>query len=151
MRGTALALPLAAILMLVAAEVEGACSVSASGVAFGTYDVFQATPTDSTGTITFRCGGQDKNILITISRGSSPTFNPRLLQTTSDVLLYNLYRDAALTQIWGDGGGGTTTYFNHNPQPNDQDIVLPVFGRIPAGQDASVGVYSDTVVVTIEY
>lgn len=145
------ALVVAAILAFGAADAEAACTVSASGVAFGTYDVYQTSPTDSTGTITFRCGNQDKDILITISRGSSSTFNPRTMQAGGDVLVYNLYRDAAMTQIWGDGSGGTSAYFNRNPQPNNQDIPLTVFGRIPAGQDAAPGLYSDTVVVSIEY
>ena len=46
--------------------------------------------------------------------------------------------------------GGTTIYFENNP-PNNQDVMLIVFGRITAGQDVGVGSYTDTVVVTLEY
>ncbi|MBK5297737.1 MAG: spore coat protein U domain-containing protein [Vicinamibacteria bacterium] len=52
--------------------------------------------------------------------------------------------------MWGDGTGGTTTYFENNP-PNNKDVVLTVYGRITAGQDVGVGSYTDTVVVTLEY
>jgi spore coat protein U-like protein len=132
-----------------AAKAEAACTLSATAVAFGTYDVFQAGPDDSTGTITYRCGIGDRNIRIAISAGTSGTFANRTLKTGSEDLLYNLYL-GGFTQVWGDGSGGTTTYFENNP-PNNKDVVLTVYGRIAAGQDVGVGSYTDTVVVTLEY
>ena len=140
----------AAILLGSAASAEAACTLSATSVTFGTYDVFQTSPSDSTGTITFRCGTSDKDIRITISAGSSSTFTLRTLRQSSENLGYNLFSDAARTQVWGDGTGGTWTYFLHNPQ-NNREMVLTVYGRISAGQDAAVGTYADTVVVTLEY
>jgi spore coat protein U-like protein len=50
--------------------------------------------------------------------------------------------------LWGDGTGGTQTYPQVLP-PLNQDITVQVFGRIPAGQDVSAGVYTNTVTVTI--
>ena len=137
--------------MLVSTTVaEAACTLSASAVSFGTYDVFQVGPTDSTGTITFRCSANDKDIRIAISKGTSSTFSPRTLVSGLERLTYNLFFDPSYTQIWGDATGGTTTYFIRNPQ-NNRDIVLTMYARIPAGQDITVGSYSDTVVVTLEY
>jgi spore coat protein U-like protein len=128
---------------------EAACTVSATAVAFGTYDVFQVGPTDSTGTITYRCSNNDHNIRIAISSGTSGTFTNRTLKAGSESLQYNLFY-GGLTQVWGDGTGSTTTYFLNNP-PNNKDVVLTVYGRIPAGQDVAIGSYADTVVVTLEY
>ena len=133
-----------------ATGVEAACTISASGVSFGAYDVFSASPTDSTGSVTYRCGNSDKDITITISKGSSATFSPRTLKQGSESLNYNLFRDAGYTLIWGDGTSGTSTYFIKNP-PNSADVVLTVYARTPAAQDVSAGSYSDSVVVTIEY
>ena len=129
---------------------EGACTVSATAVAFGTYNVFATAPADSTGTVIYRCGQGDHHITITITRGSSATFTPRTLRNGAAQLQYNLFRDAAFTTIWGDGTGGTGTYFINNP-PNNQDVVLTVYGRVPAEQDVPVGAYTDSVVVTVEY
>ena len=140
----------AAVLAGRASPAEAACTVSASAVSFGTYDVFQTAPSDSTGTITYRCGNTDKNIRITVSPGSSNTFAPRTLRWGNEVLTYNLFSDASRTQVWGDGTGGTWSYAMFNP-PNNQDIVLTVYGRVPAAQDAAVGSYTDSVVVTVEY
>lgn len=132
-----------------AQQTEAACTLSATAVAFGAYDVYQVGPTDSTGTITYRCGNSDHNIRIAISTGTSGTFTNRTLKNGSENLLYNLFY-GGFTQVWGDGTGSTTTYFENNP-PNNVDVVLTVYGRIPAGQDVGIGSYTDTVVVTLEY
>lgn len=132
-----------------AARAEAACTVSTTSVAFGTYNVFATSDTTSTGTITYRCGSADHDVEITISKGSSPSFSPRTLKKGSEPLTYNLYMDAAQGTIWGEGGS-TGTYRNHNP-PNNSDVTLTVYGSIPAQQDVSVGAYSDTVVVTINF
>ena len=136
--------------LLCAASARAACTLAATPVSFGVYDVFQTSPTDSTGSITYRCGPQDNNITITISSGSSPGFAPRTLRDGGEALDYNLFLNAGFTQVWGDGTAGTQTYFIKNA-PNNKDTVLTVYARIPAGQDARAGTYNDAVVVTLEY
>jgi spore coat protein U-like protein len=34
---------------------------------------------------------------------------------------------------------------------NNQTMNLPIFGRMPTGQDVSVGIYSDTIIATINF
>jgi spore coat protein U-like protein len=141
-----------AIVVLSASEAHAApaCTISATSVNFGSYNVFTGSTTDSTGTITINCNGSAHNITVTLSQGSSSTFNPRTMIKGGETLSYNLYRDAARTTIWGDGTGGTSTYTNANP-PNNADISLTVYGRVPAGQDVSAGAYSDTVAAVINF
>ena len=139
-----------AALLCASVRAEAACTVSTTGMSFGNYDVFSASADTSTGTITYHCGNGDKDIIITISKGSSTTFSPRTLRSGTEVLQYNVYRDAALSTVWGDGTSGTGTYSNHNP-PNNQDVDLTVFGSAPALQDVAVGSYADTVIVTINF
>ena len=107
-----------ALILALSARAEGACTVSATGVNFGTYNVFAASDNTSTGTVTYQCGNADHNIEITISTGSSGTYLPRTLKRGPEALGYNLYLDAAFGSIWGDGGSGTATY--HRPQPSEQ-------------------------------
>jgi spore coat protein U-like protein len=126
------------------------CTISTTSVAFGTYDVFSASPLTSTGTVRYRCNSQAANISITLSQGQSGTFSPRTLTKGAENLSYNLYRDAAASQVWGDGTGGTSTYTDANP-PNNQYVTLTVYGEIPAAQDVSAGAYSDTVVATVNF
>lgn len=129
---------------------QASCTISVTSVAFGNYNVFTTTADDSTGTITFRCNASAANISISLSDGSSTTFSPRTLRKGSEVLQYNLYRNAARTTIWGDGTGGTSTYTNANP-PNNSNVSLTIYGRIPAQQDVSAGAYTDTVSAVINF
>jgi spore coat protein U domain-containing protein, fimbrial subunit CupE1/2/3/6 len=143
---------LAAVLMLwaLSGRAEAACTISTTPVSFGTYNVFNASATTSTGTVTYRCGNADHNITITISTGSSGTFANRTMKKGAEVLTYNLYMDAAFANVWGDGSGTTTTYHLGNP-PNGTDVNLTVYGRVAALQDVSAGSYSDTVIATINF
>jgi spore coat protein U domain-containing protein, fimbrial subunit CupE1/2/3/6 len=139
-----------ALVLALSARAEGACTVSATGVNFGTYNVFTASDNTSTGTVTYQCGNAGHNIEITISTGSSATYLPRTLKRGPEALGYNLYLDAAFGSIWGDGGSGTATYTIRNP-PNNTNVSLTVYGRIPAQQDVAAGSYSDTVMVTVNF
>jgi spore coat protein U domain-containing protein, fimbrial subunit CupE1/2/3/6 len=130
---------------------QGACSLTSTSIAFGSYDIFSPSPLDSLGQIIFRCGNNDHNVSISLDKGGAPSFNPRRMLNGGNTLNYNLYKDAARTVIWGDGTGGTQNFFVQNPQPNNRDISVPIYGRIPAGQGATVGNYSNTLTVTINF
>src|SRR5262245_59127911 len=126
------------------------CTISATSVNFGNYNVFNGTALDSTGTVTYRCNAAASNITVTLSKGSSSTYNPRQMSKGAEVLGYNLYTTAARTTVWGDGTGGTGTYFRANP-PNNSNVNVTVYGRVPAGQDVSAGSFSDTVTAVINF
>lgn len=129
------------------------CSVSASGVNFGVYDVYDVNPTDSSGTVTITCD-EVPPPLVTISIGLSPTsggFNPRQMKNAAftDLLSYNLYTRINMNNIWGDGTGGTNTVSKRVNR--NKAWTATIFGRIFAGQDVSAGVYSDNLTVTITW
>lgn len=124
---------------------------SVTGVNFGAYDVFNASPTRATGTITYSCRNINKTNLMTmdLSTGASGTFANRTLRSGGNVLTYNLYSTAANTQVWGDGTG-TTYHFVVDPSDRNSH-TLTVYGTIPAGQDAAIGTYSDTITLTMNF
>jgi len=127
------------------------CTITtASNVAFGTYDVFSASPLDTTGVVQISCNGAAQTITVDLSRGNAPTYSPRYMLKGSEQLNYNLYLDAARTLIWGDGTGGTSVYGPVDP-PNGVNVNLTIYGRIPAGQDLTAGAYADTIVATINF
>lgn len=134
-----------------AVSAQAACTITTTSMVFGVYDMFSAAPLDTNGSVVFRCDNKDKDITISIDRGGAPSFNPRRLLNGSQALNYNLYLNAARTVIWGDGTGGTQNYFNHNPNPNNQNITIPIYGRIFAGQDVGTGAYTNTLTVTIDF
>jgi spore coat protein U-like protein len=141
----------AAALALTARSAEAACSLSlTAGVGFGAYNIFAAAPVDSIGQFEYKCtGAGHPSVRITLSKGGSTTYADRRLTNGSEFLLYNLYLDAARTAIWGDETEGTQAYYNVWQGGNR--VLVYVYGRIPPRQDAAVGTYADTVVVTLNY
>ncbi len=139
------------VLFMCGAPAEAACTLRVdAAVAFGSYSIFAPTPLDTTGRFDLFCTFPSWFIpySISLSRGNSGTYTDRRLISGSEFLLYNLYRDAARTIVWGDGTGGTQVATG---QYNILRIFFNVYGRIPALQDAAVGVYSDTIVITVNY
>jgi spore coat protein U-like protein len=145
-----IALLATAVLVGLSFSALAVCSLSSTSISFGNYDVFSTAALDSNGSLVYRCGNADHDISVSLNHGGAPSFNPRWMLKGSEVLNYNLYLDAARTVIWGDGTAGTQTYIIHNP-PNNQDVTVPVYGRVPPGQSISKGAYSDTITVTINF
>ena len=130
------------------------CTVSASGVAFGVYDPTVATATFSSGTVSVSCvvsGATGHNpITIAFDTGSSGTFTSRTMLNATDFLNYNLYLDAAYTQVWGDGTGVSLTY-NQFVTPGKPSFSATVYGMMPALQTPGSGTFTDTITVTVSF
>lgn len=131
-----------------------ACVVTASGIAFGTYDPLASGATTSSGTVTVDCvltvalaGSYD----IALSKGGSGTYTPRRMASGSARLDYNLYTSPALTQIWGDGTGSTATVGRSFAALLLMSQTTTIYAQIPAGQNVASGIYGDTITVTVTY
>jgi len=140
-------------LVVLVPRADGAlnCSFdSVTGVNFGSYDVFNASPRKTTGTITYSCKGAGGSGLMSmnLSMGGSGTFANRTLLSGGNVLNYNLYPDAANSQVWGDGTGAT---YHYVVNPGNGTVSLTVYGTIPPGQNVGVGSYTDTITVTMNF
>ena len=133
-------------LLLIATSVGRAaqCSVAVVGVTFGNYDVFSSQDTDVAGTITVSCQSAS-TYSISLSPGVGSLVARRMTNGVNQ-LAYNLFTDPQRLTIWGDGSAGTTTV-----NATGTGASYTVFGRIPAGQNAYVGSYSDTIIVTVTY
>ena len=126
------------------------CTVSATGLRFGAYNGHQASDLMSAGNITFTCT-RSQPISIKIETGSPIVAGYRAMRSGAHQLAYQVYLDAAGTQIWGDGANGSKFYTNASP-PTGSAVVVPFFGRIPAGQSGLVaGAYGDTLMVRIDF
>lgn len=133
------------------------CSVTASPFAFGDYDPFGLADIDAVGNVSVTCGallvGANISYEISLGPGASGDQLNRAMSNGGDALAYNLFTDAARTTIWGDGTGGSNTVsFSYAlslifSRTDD----FPIYGRLPAGQNVSVGAYSDTLVVTVQF
>lgn len=142
------------------AAAAATCTVSATGPAFGVYDPFSATARTANGTVQATCtytgGPGTTNISMTArySTGFSGNYATRYMLSGTNRLNYNIYFDAAFTQIRGDGTGGTqagTANLSVSAGRRTDSVSATIYGRIPAGQDASPGVYADTITITVTY
>ena len=129
----------------------GSCAFNSTvGVNFGAYDVFNTTPTDSTGSMTYTCVSLLSTITIDLSKGSGSGYIPRRMHKGSDHMDYNLYLDASFVTVWGDGTGGSSRYGPVTP-PLASPVTVTIYGRIPALQNIKAGSYMDTIVATINF
>lgn len=131
------------------------CDVNVSSISFGNYDVFSTAPLSSTGYISVTCRGQNhKPLAITasITSGGSGGFCPRKMRNSGgggDLLDYDIFTDASMTNVWGDGTACSSTVPASTTGNGLWNSVM--YGRIPAGQDVAAGPYSDTVTVTVTW
>jgi spore coat protein U-like protein len=138
------------------------CSVAATAVNFGAYDISLTTPDDSTGDVTVTCtyvapgGSTQVNVVASLSTGTSGSYSPRQMASGPGRLNYNLFRDTPRTLIWGNGLSGTsvnTASLRVGPGVGNgtRTAQFPVYGRVPPQQAVDVGAYSDTIVVTVTF
>ncbi|MGD8861616.1 MAG: spore coat U domain-containing protein [Myxococcales bacterium] len=125
--------------------------LSAVGPSFGNYNPLDAVPLDSAGNVSLRCENLNpsQTVVIELGRGRDNRVMPRAMRRRGVSLEYNLYLDAARTQIWGDGSRGTST-FEWRPV-NGEVVSIPVYGRVPARQPATPGHYSDRIALIVQY
>ena len=141
-----------AALLAAPREAIGVCSFNSTpGVDFGAYNVFNTSPTDSTGSLIYTCLLQVTTITIDLNKGHGPSYFPRQMRKGAETMSYNLYLDAARVSVWGDGTGGTSRYGPMFPPLLGSPVTVTVYGRIPARQNVSVGAYTDTIIATINF
>src|SRR5262245_50170535 len=133
--------------LAISASIAARCTLSATPVAFGTYD--PTANSDQNGSITIQCT-KGTAATISLDEGAAPA-GRQMTRTAAplDTLNYELYSDVAGGAVWGSGSGGATVAYN---AANSSSTTLTVFGRIPSGQNnATVGNYADTVTVTVTF
>ncbi|WP_338503728.1 spore coat protein U domain-containing protein [Sphingomonas kaistensis] len=148
------ALILAMLPAAASACISCSCTTSASSLSFGTYDSVSALPRDASALVSIDCNGLVALlgvVEVRVGTGSSNNQLQRTMVQAATGLNYNLYADIARSQILGDGTGGTTTATASLNGLLTSSTVIPVFGRIPAGQWVGSGTYTDTVIITVQY
>jgi spore coat protein U-like protein len=142
-----------------AAAASWTCTVSATGPAFGTYNPFATAADEINGAVNATCtllsgGAATVTIVDSFSTGSSNSYSNRTLRSGTSMLDYNLYYDAAYSEVRGNGTGGSYTgsaTLNLTSGNPTQTATGVIYGKIPAGQNVAPGTYTDTIVVTITF
>ncbi len=143
-----------ALSLVVCTAAQAACTISASGVAFGVYNSVSPAPADAAGSITLSCTPLSGlgNYAIALSAGTGGSYAGRAMQSGQSTLPYQLYANAAHSEIWGDGSGGSTVVVGADNVPERGGTsTYPVYGRIPPRRVVRPGVYSDLIVMTVTF
>ncbi|MBO9715379.1 MAG: spore coat U domain-containing protein [Pseudoxanthomonas sp.] len=126
---------------------EDACTLSATNLDFGETDTL-AQPVQDTSSIRVECpSGADWSL--GLGTGMNYAGGMRRMAGNDGQIGYELYRDPARSQAWGDTGvddrlsGSTDAYGN--------PVTVTVYGRVPAQADMPPGHYYDIVVATLYY
>lgn len=120
-----------------------ACTLSTTGVAFGTYVPSSGTQVDVTGTVKLTADSAGCASQISIGLGVSSGYRPRNFGGGAPQLTYTLYSDAARTTVWGSGADSVLG----NAYPYSSTTLM-VYGRITASQPIAPAAYADTLVVS---
>jgi spore coat protein U-like protein len=155
---------LAAALLLLAqipaaqAAVTFTCTVSATGVAFGSYNPLNSVGDSAVGSWTVTCnaigsGSATVAGTLTLSTGSSGSYATRTMKSGSNALKYNIYLTPSYAQIIGDGSAGTYAPSDSGTVTAGQvyQVTGNMYGLMPPLQDVPAGSYTDAIVVTVTY
>jgi spore coat protein U-like protein len=144
----------AAMLLIWSGGAKAACTLSTTGVPFGIYNPSATTDKLINGTITITCtpSSGSSSYQIALSTGGGTSYAGRRMASGANLLPYQLFVDAALTQIWGNGTSGTSVATGTSTVPiNGGSHVFQVHGRIVAKRVANPGSYTDTIIATVTY
>lgn len=130
------------------------CTVTTLPASFGIYDPFQAAPASTTGEVDVSCTCSVVDCIafsyrVEISAGASGSTAARQMRSGVASLQYNLFSDPGYNSIWGTGSQAYSVLYLVALFGSKQ--ATTVYARMPAGQMAAPGSYSDAPVVTVFY
>ncbi|HUP47505.1 MAG TPA: spore coat U domain-containing protein [Thermoanaerobaculia bacterium] len=120
-------------------------------IAFGIYSVFGTGSLTGTSTYTIRCTPNTEGVITLTTGANASNYFPRYMANAGFLLAYNLYDDAANTNVLGDGTGGTTTRVVFNGQPGSINFTDTIYAAAPQGSDVGPGTYTDTVTAVLSW
>ena len=144
----------------VSVTVSSNCQISASSVAFGTYDPVLANftaPATGAGGVTITCT-RGTSASLTLGPGANPSGSTRRMRGGTGFISYELYMPAsespgapcsfASPRVWGSAGDAV---FTPSSAPSRDARSYNVCGRIPEAQDVLAATYFDAVVATANF
>ena len=137
----------------VSINVVSGCTVSATGISFGTITAGSASNYSlnaSNGSIAVTCAS---GLPYTVTLDDGDHYNITFGRSMGgpNIVPYELYKDAALTQVWGDSGfaGLYTEGTPATGTGTGSSTTLTVYGKLKAGGNPTVGPQTDNIIVTL--
>lgn len=144
--------------LTVNANVVANCTIGAQTFNLGNYDPITNASTaldTSDSTIAVTCT-KGHNVQLAANAGANSgqgsCSTNRALKNSTNYLCYDLYTDAGLTTVWGDGAGLGST-ITLTPTTGLAATTTTIYADVPAGQDAVYAgtAYTDTVGMTVNF
>jgi spore coat protein U domain-containing protein, fimbrial subunit CupE1/2/3/6 len=129
----------------VTANVVSQCSVSATTLDFGTVGLLLAN-TDGTSALTVQCAN-GVAYQVGLDNGQHASGTTRRMQGPGGLVSYELYRNTARTQRWGNTLNSDTV----TGTGSGANQSLTVYGRVPTQTTPSAGTYNDVITVSVTY
>jgi spore coat protein U-like protein len=134
------------------AQAQLTCRINNAGpLQFGNYNPLLFTDHYAQTSINVRCNGADWRVaLVSLGAGlGGGGVNARAMQRGTARLNYGLYQDAARSNAWGNGSGGSWPLITLvGPGTN---VTWQLYGTIPQRQNVPTGYYTDVVQIQVYY
>jgi len=131
----------------VSATVQSDCTITAADLAFGTLGLLAAN-VDATSTLTITCtSGANYQIALNAGTVSGSTIEDRQMASGVNTLGFQLYKNAARTQIWGQTAGMDTV----GGSGTGAAATVTVYGRVHPQLTPPAGTYETQITATISY
>ena len=131
----------------VTATVVSDCTISADHLDFGNVGILTSN-IDADSDIRVLCTtGTAYTVALDAGSGTGSTIQDRRMANATSTLKYQMYRDVARVQVWGDDPGTDT----EGGAGTGNEQVLKIYGRVPVQAPPAPGNYISTVTATITY
>ncbi|MGY1409393.1 MULTISPECIES: Csu type fimbrial protein [unclassified Luteimonas] len=131
----------------VEARFENRCSFTASDLDFGQVETLGGLAQESA-SLRVDCPA-GTHWSLGLGNGRHYAGGTRRMEGGGDYVVYQLYRDPARSQAWGNTGPGDRLAGSTDAAGNT--VTVTVYGRVPAQADVRPGRYADTVIATLYY
>jgi len=137
--------------MTVQAEVVAACTVSANTLDFGAISS-TGSANNASAAVTVNCTNGSASVSVDLVPGSSSVNGTGTLTNGTHTLTYALYQNSARSTAWGSTTNTRTTDDSSAAIGTGSPQTLTVYGQIHVQTaNLTVGTYSDTVTVTVNF
>lgn len=124
------------------------CTISASDLDFGSHGVLAAN-VDQTSALSVTCTA-NAPYQVGIDAGTtagSSIANRLMAGTGATTVQYQIYRDSARSQVWGNTPGTDTV----GGTGNGSAQAITMYGRVPTQPTPAAGTYTATVTATVNF
>ncbi len=126
-------------------RVGNSCNIDATNLNFGYYSMEDL---NASSTISITCT-TNASVAVGLDAGNGNGANTitRRMSYAGNFLEYKLYQDKTRTINWGNNAPNDTL----NTTGTGALQKFTVYGQVPGGQTAPIGIYTDTIVTTITF